>query len=144
MNEDAHELDTISPDGLDALTELDFDLSVPDEFNYTFGFAVAAHPRLTLGFDVRGRSLRDVTRFETRDNVYDNRAAGAIPTAGFTATDEFSIREDGANLNLALGIVGAKINIAKTLLLNVSVLFSLTDNGLKPKPTPVIGFDYVF
>ncbi len=144
VNEDAHELDTISPDGLDALTELDFDLSVPDEFNYTFGFAVAAHPRLTLGFDVRGRTLRDVTRFETRDNVYDNRAAGAIPTAGFTATDEFSIREDGANLNLALGIVGAKINIAKTLLLNVSVLFSLTDNGLKPKPTPVIGFDYVF
>jgi len=145
VNEQAHRLDTINPTlGINALTELDFDLSVPDEFNYTFGFAVAAGPRVTLGFDVRGRTLRDVPRFEIRDNVYVNRAPGALPSAAFTSTDEFSLSDDLGNLNLALGIVGAKINIAKTLLLNVSVLFPLTDNGLKPKPTPVIGFDYVF
>ena len=41
-------------------------------------------------------------------------------------------------------VLGAKFNIGSTFLLNVSVLFSMTDNGLKPKPTPVIGFDYVF
>ena len=42
------------------------------------------------------------------------------------------------------GIVGAKINVARTLLLNANVLFPLSDGGLKPKPTLVLGLDYVF
>jgi hypothetical protein len=144
VDEELHRLDTISPLGASGLPEQEFDLSVPDEFNYTFGVAVAAGSRVTLGFDVRGRTLRDVTRFELRNNVYPNREQGALPTASFTSTDEFSLAAESGNLNLALGIVGAKINIAKTLLLNVSVLFPLNDNGLKPNVTPVIGFDYVF
>jgi hypothetical protein len=47
-------------------------------------------------------------------------------------------------VNLLLGVVGAKINIAKTLLLNANVLFPMSDGGLKPKPTLVLGLDYVF
>ena len=43
-----------------------FDPSVPDEVNYTFGFSAAAHPRLTLGFDFIGRTIRDVFRFDVR------------------------------------------------------------------------------
>ena len=43
-----------------------------------------------------------------------------------------------------LGVVGAKVEIVDQLLLNVAVLFSILDNGLTPKPTPIIGFDYVF
>ena len=45
---------------------------------------------------------------------------------------------------MVLGIVGAKINVARTLLLNANVLFPMTDGGLKPKPTLVLGLDYVF
>ena len=45
---------------------------------------------------------------------------------------------------MVLGFVGAKINVAKTLLLNANVLFPMTDGGLKPKPTLVFGLDYVF
>ena len=41
-----------------------FDPSVPDEVNYTFGFSASAHPRLTLGFDFIGRTIRDVFRFD--------------------------------------------------------------------------------
>ena len=40
--------------------------------------------------------------------------------------------------------IGAKINVAKTLLLNANVLFPMSDAGLKPKPTLVVGLDYVF
>ena len=43
-----------------------------------------------------------------------------------------------------LGVVGGKFNLGGTFLLNLSLLFPLTDAGLKPKPTPVVGFDYVF
>jgi hypothetical protein len=126
------------------LTPGDVDLSVPDEVNYTFGFNVAAGPRVTLGFDVHGRTIRDVARFALQDNSYPNRFPGAIPTAAFTAEDEFSVESRSGNLNLLLGVVGGKFNLANTLLLNVTVLFPLTDDGLKPNPTPVVGFDYVF
>ena len=142
VDEQAHRLDTIL--AVAPLQDVDFDLEVPDEFNYTFGFAVAAGARVTLGFDVRGRTLRNVPRFQLQDNTYPNREQGPLPSGSFIEPDEFTLRDAPGNLNLALGIVGAKINIAKTLLLNVSVIFPMTDNGLKPKPTPVIGFDYVF
>ena len=49
------------------------------------------------------------------------------------------------NLNLLLGVVGAKVNIpGTTLLLNASVLFPLTKAGLQPKVTFVGGIDYAF
>lgn len=126
------------------LTTADIDLEFPDEFNYVFGVNVAAGPKVTVGFDLRGRTLLDVSRFELRDNVYENRAPGTIPVASFTSTREFSLLEDKGNLNLMLGVVGAKFNVAKTLLLNANVLFPLSDGGLKPKPTLVVGLDYVF
>ena len=56
-----------------------FDPSVPDEVNYTFGFSAAAHPRLTLGFDFIGRTIRDVFRFDIRDRTLENRTPGAVP-----------------------------------------------------------------
>ena len=139
VDEDEHRLDTIGSLQLSAV-----DLEVPDEFNYVFGLNVAAHSRVTVGFDVRGRTLFDVSRFELRDNVYPNRGAGALPTAAFTATQEFSLLDETGKVNMVLGIVGAKINVAKTLLLNANVLFPMTDGGLKPKPTLVFGLDYVF
>jgi len=126
------------------LSPTDIDLDFPNEFNYVAGVNVAPHPRLTVGFDVHGRTLLDVPRFELRDNVYENRGTGPTPTTSFTATREFSLLEDQGKLNLVLGVIGAKVNIAKTLLLNANVLFPLSDAGLKPKPTLVLGLDYVF
>lgn len=120
------------------------DLTFPDEFTYTFGVNVAAHSHVTLGFDIKGRTLLDVSRFELRDNVYPNRAAGTLPTAPFTALQEFSLRDETGSLHLVLGVIGAKFNIANTLLLNANVLFPMSDGGLKPKPTLVFGLDYVF
>jgi hypothetical protein len=126
-----------------------FDASVPDEINYNFGFSAAPHPRLTLGFDFIGRTIRDVFRFDIGDRSFPNRAAGALPTASFPSTDEFLVRGDPAtgtpeNLNLLLGIIGGKVNIGRGLLVNAGVLFPLTNSGLQPKVTPFIGFDYVF
>ena len=49
-----------------------------------------------------------------------------------------------AALILLLGVIGAKFNVARTLLLNAHGLFPLSDGGLEPKPTLVLGLDYVF
>jgi len=121
------------------------DLSIPNEFNYVAGVAVAVHPRVTVGFDFRGRNIRDVPRFGLENKTYPHRGTGAsIPSTSFESSNEVGLESRDGNLNLLLGVLGAKFNIGSTFLLNVSVLFSMTDNGLKPKPTPVIGFDYVF
>jgi hypothetical protein len=120
------------------------DLSVPDEINYTFGFNVAVVPRVTVGFDVRGRTLRDVPRFGLQNTTYVNRGPGTLPSASVTVDDEVSIESTSGNLNQLLGVVGGKINLGGTFLLNLTLLFPMNDDGLKPKPTPVIGFDYVF
>jgi len=120
------------------------DLEVPDEVNYTVGISVAAAPRVTLGFDMRGRTVRDVPRFGLGNVTYANRGPGALPSTSITINNEVTLEPTNGNLNQLLGVVGGKINLGGTFLLNISVLFAMNDAGLKPKPTPVIGFDYVF
>lgn len=120
------------------------DLEFPDELNYIFGVNYAAHPRVTVGFDFHGRTLRDTSRFELRDNTYPNRGPGALPSQPYIALSEFTLIDQKGNLNLLLGVVGAKFNIGKTLLLNANLLFPMSDGGLKPKTTLSVGFDYVF
>ena len=105
---------------------------------------MAATPQLTLGFDLRGRTIRGVPRFDLQDTTYPNRGPGALPQPAFIAQDEFGLEPTEGNYNQILGVVGGKINLGGTFLLNLSLLFPLTDDGLKPKPTPVVGFDYVF
>jgi hypothetical protein len=120
------------------------DLEVPNEFNYTGGLSVGAGSRVTLGFDVRGRTIRDVPRFNLGTVSYPNHGPGPLPSATVTIDNEVTLTPGRGNLNQVLGVVDGKINIARTFLLNLTLLFPMNSNGLKPKPTPVIGFDYVF
>lgn len=120
------------------------DLSVPNEFNFTGGLSAGVTPRVTLGFDVVGRRIMDVARFELRDTSYPNRAPGTPPTAAFQEPNEFSLKDANGSLTTVLGVVGGKFNLGGSFILNATVLFPLSKGGLKPKPTPVIGLDYVF
>jgi hypothetical protein len=120
------------------------DLSVPDEINFTAGFNVGVIPRVTVGFDARGRTIRNVPRFDLENVTYANRGPGTLPSASVTIPDAVTLTASKGNLTQLLGVVGGKVNITGTLLLNVTVLFPMNSQGLKPKPTPVIGFDYVF
>ena len=47
--------------------------------------------------------------------------------------DALDITSRPGNLNLFLGVAGLKINVTKTLLLNVNVLFPLSNDGLRPQ-----------
>jgi hypothetical protein len=123
------------------LAQLGGDLSLPDELNYAAGVEFAAHPKLTLIGDVVGRTLRSVGRLGLASKSFQYQAEGssALQTATF---DEFEPR--GGHLSLALGTAGFKFNPVGDLLISGSVLFPLTDAGLKSRLTTVVGLDYAF
>jgi hypothetical protein len=118
------------------------DLTRPDEFNYTVGFDWAPARRVTVAADFIGRTIRDTTRFETSNSTFQYRTVAGAPLATDTR-QQLNLTSTG-NLNLLLGAVGAKVNIAPNLLVTGNVLFPLSDSGLKPGVTPVVGLDYAF
>ena len=115
---------------------------LPDEFNYAAGVEFVATPRLTFIGDLVGRSLRGVgrLRLEAKQFNFQPQDPGLPPSS--VSFDEFSPRP--GNLNLLLGTAGAKFNPAGNLLLSASVLFPLTDAGLRSRWTTVVGVDYAF
>lgn len=131
--------------------------NLPDEINYTGGVEVVANPRVTLMGDVVGRTLRGVGHLEmvTKQFHYNEPTvtlAGAAPGpgcggfVGFTCRtasfDEFAPQR--GNLTLLLGTAGVKWNVAGNSLITGSVLFPLTDAGLRSRVTAVFGLDYAF
>ena len=48
------------------------------------------------------------------------------------------------NLQLYLGAASVRFNPWRALLVSASLLFPLTDSGLRDRVTPAVGIDYVF
>ena len=67
--------------------------------------------------------------------------AGGVGSAR-CSFDEFDPRP--SNLTLLLGTGRVKVNLAGNLLISGSVLFPLTNAGLRSRVTTVIGVDYAF
>ena len=116
--------------------------SLPDEINWAAGVEFVATPRLTVIGDLIGRTLRDIGRLEIEAKRFDFQPADATLPPTFVTFDEFAPRP--GNLNLLLGTVGAKFNPVGDLLISASVLFPLTDAGLKSRWSTVVGVDYAF
>jgi hypothetical protein len=129
---------------------------LPDEINYSGGIEFVASPRLTLMGDVIGRTLRGAGHLDLVSKPFEYNEFTQLLTGvpgpgcgGFrgntckTASfDEFDPRP--GNLTLLLGTGGAKFNLAGNLLITGSVLFPLTNAGLRSRVTMVIGLDYAF
>jgi hypothetical protein len=129
--------------------------SVPDEINYTGGVEFIASPRLTLMGDVVGRTLRGAGHLDLVSKSFEYNEAtflfatpgpGCAGFAGWTCRsasfDEFAPRP--GNLTLLLGTGGVKFNPVGNLLISASVLFPLSNAGLRSRVTTVIGLDYAF
>ena len=98
-----------------------------NEVSYIVGADVAAPPTVTVIGDVIGRTLRD---------------AGKIDFINDSGSSYFE--SEIGNVNMLLGTVGAKIKVSSMWLLTASVVFPLNDGGVKPRVTPVIGFERAF
>ena len=146
---------------------------LPDEINYSGGVEFVASPRFTLIGDLVGRTLRGAGRLDVVSKNFQyayftlapdgSPAPPYAPPAGFGASpgpdcgaippfrtivchsvflNEFNPRS--GNLTLLLGTGGVKFNLAGNLLLSGSVLFPLTNAGLRSRLTTVVGLDYAF
>jgi hypothetical protein len=126
---------------------------LPDEINYSGGVEFVASPRITVMGDVVGRILRGAGRLELVSKSFEYNAVrslgpgpGCGGLAGFTCAsislEEFAPRP--GHLTLLLGTAGVKFNPIGNLLISGSVLFPLTNAGLRSRVTTVIGVDYAF
>jgi hypothetical protein len=129
-----------------SLDEVDI---APDEFNFAAGFDIVLAPKITLAADLLGRRLIDAGRL--REYPYEHRFRVEGPD-GNVLVDDGPVQSitfqqlflDPVSVNQIFGAVGAKVNVGSTFLLSVSVLFALTNEGLRDDIVPIIGFDYVF
>jgi hypothetical protein len=126
---------------------------LPDEFNYSGGVEFVANPRVTVLGDLIGRTLRGAGRLEVAAKEFqyvDVTTLAPRPECGFpdfvcrssVSFDEFDPR--AGDLTLVLGTAGVKVNPFGNWLVSASVLFPLTDAGLRSRATTVVGLDYAF
>lgn len=127
---------------------------LPDEINYTGGGEFIATRRLTVVGDVIGRTLRGAGHLDLVSQGFEYNepsplkgvtGPGCGGFAGFTCKTAFFNEFDPrpGNLRLLLGAGGVKYNLVGNLLVSASVLFPLTDAGLRSRVATTVGIDYV-
>jgi hypothetical protein len=105
----------------------------PDQAGYAIGADVSVTPRVTLAFDLAGVFVVNAERLR-RETFHALDGHSTFPNIVFT-------RESMHNLS---GSTGLKVSPIDRLLVDVNVLFSLDDNGLRDKVTPLVGIEYSF
>jgi hypothetical protein len=119
----------------------DFTGDLPNEINYTAGFDLAPHPRVTLSADYIGRTLLD-TQYLTEIEQTFNFSPRTDP--GVSQVQRMTVGSTSGDLNLSLAAVGIKINPVGQLLLVFNSLIAIGNNGLQDDVTPMFGLDYTF
>jgi hypothetical protein len=140
------------------------DAVLRDEIGATVGVDTALSPRLTMSFDVLGRTLRGAGRMRLTEKTFQFATAGGgttgsggggggggggtaqpTPTSAQTqTTTRTELAFSPGNLQLYLGAAGIRFSPWRTVLVTANLLFPLTKAGLRDRVTPVVGVDYVF
>lgn len=156
---------TISSDGALQGTKL------RDEVTTAFGVDGAVSPRVSFAADVLTRTVLRAGRFREGESIFDYTVGGTGSGSGgggggtgggssggsggsggggtstrtvlSTTRTELQLQE-GRNLNLAFGSASVRFSPWRTMLVSASLLFPLTEAGLRDRVTPVIGIDYAF
>ncbi|MGH9158713.1 MAG: hypothetical protein ACRD2X_01840 [Vicinamibacteraceae bacterium] len=102
----------------------------------TWGMATtfAAAPRVTLVGEIIGTRIEDLSYVE--DVYQPHPLVPGVETMRWLDADRGVVT--------AVVVAGAKWNIASTWLLNTSLLFRVTDGGLRGRVTPAISLGYDF
>jgi len=135
-----------------------------DEILATAGGDLAVTSRVTMSFDVLGRTLLDAGRMRLTEKTFEYAISGGAagtpgggggaggggggggrPTPAQTqTTTRTELQFFPGNLQLYLGAAGIRFNPWRTVLVSANLLFPLTKAGLRDRVTPAIGIDYVF
>ncbi len=108
-----------------------------DELNFAIGADLTPVGPLTVFTDLVGRSMRNTVRFYEGKGLLERLGPGAPPIMTFVPYV--------GSLNTHLAAVGARTMVmGANALISFALLFPLTDGGLKPGLTPVVGFEYTF
>jgi hypothetical protein len=115
--------------------------TLPNELDWSAGFDLAPHRRVTITADLIGRTLFDTERLVDLERTF--AFARQRSTQAETTTRVETVTQT-SNLTVFLGSAGVKINVVGRLLLVGNVLFSIGSGGLQDSFTPVFGLDYSF
>ncbi|MFB3903923.1 MAG: transporter [Acidobacteriota bacterium] len=105
--------------------------NLPDQFLFTGGVDVGFHPRVTVAFDLLGQRIID-----------SQRITWTSVTAGNQTFPDFGFRT--GSFNMANGAAGVKLNPFSQVLVDLSLIFAIDDNGLRDTATPLVGVSYNF
>lgn len=111
--------------------------SLPGGMDYDIGADWALARHLTVAGDLLGNQyLNTPVYLRTTVNVTTSTSTTPVPLPSSTiGNSSYTIN------NLSTGL---KINAFKELVLSCNVLFQLNNNGLRSRPTPLIGISYKF
>lgn len=107
---------------------------IADEVNYRAAAGVSVTPAVTLVGEIVGRRISDV------GNLVEQR----LPHPSISGVDTLRLVTSGGTTHTAALVTGVKWNLTSTWLLNASISVPLTEAGLRPSVTSLVGVDYAF
>lgn len=110
-------------------------LNLPGGVQYDFGADWAAKKRLTLAADLLGNQYLNTPRLVTTSTTLTTTSGQLSLASSVSGNSSYSIN------NLSAGL---KLNPVGNLVLSGNVLFQLNNNGLRARPTPLLGISYKF
>jgi len=109
--------------------------SLPGGMNYDLGADWAMAKRLTVAGDLLGNQYLN-TPVYLLSQISVPTAAGSVPLAsGTIGNSSYTINDLSA---------GVKLNAFREFVISANVLVQLNNNGLRSRPTPLIGVSYKF
>lgn len=99
---------------------------------YGVATTFAASPRLTLVSEFMGRWVAGLTRLE---DVYQ-------PSPGVAGTETMRWLPVERGLHASFAVVGAKWNVARSVLVNANLLIRVSESGLRAPLTPMVSLDW--
>lgn len=107
---------------------------VADELHYRAALGVSVTPRVTIVGEALGRRLSGLGQLIEE----------IAPHPEIEGVNTLRLVTNGESTHTSSALVGVKWNVAGTWLLNGSLSIPLTDRGLKPAATLLVGIDYAF
>ena len=129
--------------GIGGITYATDDL--PYEVQYAMGADWSVDPKLTLAFDVLGRTIAEQSEIDVADEnyLYNGATDGSVMLASVDLPT-LAVEEEASNRHELSASVGFKLNVTGTFLLTANGLLPLNETGLRDKFSTLIGVDYSF